>query len=52
MSMCNEKTIQIKDKINQLTSDINKLRAELAYWERMRDFEAHQKFMASRKKPA
>ena len=41
-----------REKIVKLKDDLAKLRAELAYWERMRDFEAHQKFMASRKKPA
>lgn len=41
--MCNEKTIQIKDKINQLTSDINKLRAEMNYWGRQKGLAMQQK---------
>ena len=49
--MVNQITIQflLKQEVNQLTADIIKLRAALAYVERQRDREAYQKFMESRR---
>lgn len=43
------KIFQKKQKVNKLTAEIIKLRAELAHWEKQRDFEAHKRLMVGRK---